>query len=728
MKHSWSTHMLSKLNKLKLLALLTLLITSLTATEVFASGGDKKDGNQNAGPVRVEDADGGVVLDDGVAAGTVGDNDGTVTGTVGDNDGTVTGTVGDNDATVTGTVGDNDATVTGTVGDNDGTVTGTIGDNDGTVTGTAADNDGDQTNPYKDPSELNITRGDHRYKEGFNKDNCDVLEKEILALQKDIQSNETFSKDGSLARLNQEHDAAMAELVVLRGLKNMLDEHKQYVSKLRSATDGFSRYSDLEKMHTDLQKGVDATNRIIVFQDMVEDLIGSSDADIESFRTSMNSAYLPKFKSHLKSKCESKSYAEYFNNRLCYIIAPMTPEDLFAKAQESRMIKHIRDLKEDKGIEIPMDDYQTKHPKKYEELMQEALKRAQADAEVVKNDYVAKKTELEKNKTSVEEMISGFGEAFVLSSTSTTGSDDTAKAKKAEERQAKLKKYRDLVAGNVNIPGLYPDDLIEKGTSLEAALALARTGARKKGNSQLAGNIASMQISKSVADYKKCVNEITPYLMRGEKIPKQCSFALDSNICPKEEGGKTCIHKELLSKARTQAAKDLPLGRNDVNYDFEVAKNILKQHTADTNKRIAEGTGRLIDKLHGSNEKTSGASAPLQLSLEEAALKKMEAKGDKQIDKINDSMKNTFHAFLSQMDTLDLRREMASSHQDKNKNELRQEIQDKERPKKFLKALKGVGCLPNSDIDGDFDKTFKKVFVLLKTSKSVTRKMKTKAI
>ncbi|TNE96724.1 MAG: hypothetical protein EP326_12730, partial [Deltaproteobacteria bacterium] len=280
--------MLSKLNKLKLLALLTLLITSLTATEVFASGGDKKDGNQNAGPVRVEDADGGVVLDDGVAAGTVGDNDGTVTGTVGDNDGTVTGTVGDNDGTVTGTVGDNDGTVTGTVGDNDGTVTGTVGDNDGTVTGTVGDNDGtvtgtvgdndgtvtgtvgdndgtvtgtvgdndgDITTPYKDPSELNITRGDHRYKEGFNKDNCDVLEKEILALQKDIQSNETFSKDGSLARLNQEHDAAMAELVVLRGLKNMLDEHKQYVSKLRSATDGFSRYSDLEKMHTDLQKG-----------------------------------------------------------------------------------------------------------------------------------------------------------------------------------------------------------------------------------------------------------------------------------------------------------------------------------------------------------------------------------------------------------------------------------------------------------------------------------------
>lgn len=104
-------------------------------------------------------------------------------------------------------------------------------------------------------------------------------------------------------------------------------------------------------------------------------------------------------------------------------------------------------------------------------------------------------------------MITGFGEAFILSDPmaniiDTTAADEEQRSQRETVRMSKLMAYQEMFKKETSVPGLGPDDMLEDAVVFDQNLSIARES-RDLVKTANMGTLTKLSIGKSIDDYKK---------------------------------------------------------------------------------------------------------------------------------------------------------------------------------------------------------------------------------
>lgn len=155
-----------------------------------------------------------------------------------------------------------------------------------------------------------------------------------------------------------------------------------------------SEINKLDKLQDSLKSGIDNMNHMLVFQDMMTELIGSEDGDLDNLRTEGGTANIDQFKNVLKKKCENKTVKEKMNNKLCYALNPISSKRKVRKAfidEEAQKIKEDIYVSEGKNPSR-MEELKAQNPDEYERLEKVFRDKVNSDAALAADKYFEKKT------------------------------------------------------------------------------------------------------------------------------------------------------------------------------------------------------------------------------------------------------------------------------------------------------------------------------------------------
>ena len=472
-----------------------------------------------------------------------------------------------------------------------------------------------------------------------------------------------------------------------------------------------------------IKDGIANMNRILVFQDMMDDLIGE---DLGELKTSGGVADVAKFKEHLSNKCKDKNPKDLTANRLCFVLSPMSEREFKEKYVEANYDNVANSILLKNGVNGDLDALKQSDRAKYKELTEEINLTVNQEAADESSKYSQKKAVVEAYSGKLENLITGFGEAFILSETNPGAFNPNAPNARQQRRIArdqKIKKYKEMFNSELKMPGFEPEEMLDNTVALDQALTRAvetkQTPLSAVANQAI---LTQMNISNSVDEYRQCLARRTKKQL--DKIPlvtsDNCSFKMSADYCP-ETNRESCFYDDLYEDALVAALDSQSQGEiepdlSDPNLPVKIASHVLNNYRQAFNGAVTGSLNRIISGLHGDNEEIEFQ----QFDVPEEKMRKIDffapSEGrDRKISeeyddlrkthekKLDEGLKGTFHAFLTQMDQLDQRNEMATylAGGDPYRKPSADGQSEKEktvnsRPKKFFSALQSVGCIDSS--------------------------------
>jgi hypothetical protein len=380
---------------------------------------------------------------------------------------------------------------------------------------------------------------------------CDKREKELKALQKEIFGIQVKNKPLSFLQAN--HDKAMAELIILKGLKELIERHKKF---LRDVTDakGTEINGDLGKLNqvrSELKDGIDGMGRMIVMQDMIDQII-----DIES------------------------------DTRLEQIDSPAAFVDLLVERCNSKTPK-------ERAFKFKLCTAITKLPNGSKEW-----------GDISKEDKTAVKAEYEKihgYSDNLIGMVTGFAQAYIVRHDQAQD-DDQAKQKKL----AALNAYKDILVAD--FPEEFsPEKMYHSAVKLDQKLLKASAIDKMKDLDSLIDNgmvqyrtclgklrLKAVSVKTTVVGTPETVQQSTPKLEICElSLQYKCNGANHSN-CSEEE-----LPKLTMTEAQIQIQEFQE--KMSENLTLEINKytdlvNAAGEAIVDDAKKSGEDSKKMFEK------------------------------------------------------------------------------------------------------------------------------------
>lgn len=557
----------------------------------------------------------------------------------------------------------------------------------------------------------------------FNKERCDKVEGELINLQKIMLDEKAGGKE-TLQFAQAAHDKAMAELIILKGIKELKERHKKFLRDVTSP-DGTKINGDLAKLNQfrgQLKDGVDVMGRMMVFQNMIDELIDleqdwNNQGQKHQFEKKVRND--PKeLKNLLVDRCanlEGGARAKVDQFPLCAVLSPPNSDDY-------------------EGLD------------KFE-----------------KNRIKAKVEALEGFSPNLDQMVEGFAKAYIVKHGQAADNKQAA-----QKRLEALEKYKKLLSEDFPEP-LKPKNLYESSLRLNQSL-LAAAGKKqaeeerdrsKKGKDILSKRVKSLEeikkmtdlklsIENGLANYEKCLGQLRMKTLANEKVEGPLNFQLFS----KNRSGKDFTKKlsqlenrdtlpplilDPEAKAEHRCELSLPqlhcrsikikkdhtcIKVQNKKVTMASAQDAIKQFQDKLKEDLDDGLNKYvaeIEKLNSSDGQSEGGerlkvgdaeadgnvsmedlkekSDALALSIDEADKEKQKSALESKLEIEKEALEkgalsdkqyfqNQFKGYLSSLNLFNDRAAMMANVRgdDPKKHQMTAK-------KTFLKALKGAGCL-----------------------------------
>ena len=226
---------------------------------------------------------------------------------------------------------------------------------------------------------------------------------------------------------------------------------------------------------------------------------------------------------------------------------------------------------------------------KYKVLTEEINLTVNQEAADESSKYSQKKAVVEAYSGKLENLITGFGEAFILSETNPGAFNPNApNARQLREELLeikKIKKYKEMFNSELKMPGFEPEEMLDNTVALDQALTRAvetkQTPSREWQNQAI---LTQMNISNSVDEYRQCLARRTKKQL--DKIPlvtsDNCSFKMSADYCP-ETNRKSCFYDDLYEDALVAALDSQSQGEiepdlSDPNLPVKIASHVLNNY------------------------------------------------------------------------------------------------------------------------------------------------------